>query len=167
MYSTFSALAERVAVRRPAVPIRTEPGIMAFQELAAAAGTVLLDGDERLVLIPAHEPCAAAALRAAAGDPQTALVVYKGGGRLLEVMAVLAEAGRTEGAVLGELLGLPGGRVRAVAELGDEPVTYLATVVVPPRRETIPAETIPAGTAQALPERGDPGRLTAPPVAAS
>ena len=41
--------------------------------------------------------------------------------------------------MLGELLGLPGGRVRAVAELGDEPVTYLATVVVPPRAPLVPA----------------------------
>lgn len=138
VYSTFSSVAERVGARRPQVPISTEPGIMAFQELAAAAGTVLVDGDERLVLIPAHEPCAAAAVRAAAGDPRTALVVYKGGSRLAEVASILAEAGRAEGAVLGELLGLPGGRVRPVAELGDEPVTYLATMVVPPRRGAEP-----------------------------
>lgn len=134
VYSTFSSVAERVGARRPHVPIGTEPGIMAFQELAAAAGTVLLDGDERLVLIPAHEACATTAVRAAAADPRTALVVYKGGSRVAEVAAILEEAGRTDGAVLGELLGLPGGRVRAVADLGDEPVTYLATVVVPPQR---------------------------------
>lgn len=47
---------------------------------------------------------------------------------------MLAEAGRLEGAVLGELLGLPGGRVAAVADVADQPATYLATVVVPPVR---------------------------------
>ena len=40
VYSTFSSVAERVAALRPRTPVRTEPGIMAFQELAARTGTV-------------------------------------------------------------------------------------------------------------------------------
>ena len=47
VYSTFSSLAEEVRDRRPAVPIETVPGIMAFQDLAARAGTVLVDGEDR------------------------------------------------------------------------------------------------------------------------
>ncbi len=73
-------------------------------------------------------------LAAAAADPSAAVVVYKGGGRLPELALLLAEAGRLDGAVLGELLGLPGGRMAPVREVADRPASYLATVVVPPVR---------------------------------
>ena len=140
VYSTFSSLAGEVRARRPDVPIETVPGIMAFQDLAARSGTVLVDGDERLVLVPARAGSDPTVLAAAVGDPSAALVVYKGGGRLPEVARLLAEAGRLDGAVLGELLGLPGGRVAAVADVAGQPATYLATVVVPPVRTGSAAE---------------------------
>jgi precorrin-2/cobalt-factor-2 C20-methyltransferase len=108
---------------------------MAFQDLAARSGTVLVDGDERLVLVPARAGSDPAAVAAAAADPSAALVVYKGGGRLPELAKVLARVGRLDGAVLGELLGLPGGRVAKVSDVADRPATYLATVVVPPVRD--------------------------------
>jgi len=134
VYSTFSSLAEEVRARRPDVPIETVPGIMAFQDLAARSGTVLVDGDERLVLVPARAGSDPAAVAGAAADPSTAVVVYKGGGRLPELAQVLAQAGRLGDAVLGELLGLPGGRVAKVGDVADRPATYLATVIVPPVR---------------------------------
>jgi precorrin-2/cobalt-factor-2 C20-methyltransferase len=134
VYSTFSSLAEEVRARRPGVPVETVPGIMAFQDLAARAGTVLVDGDERLVLVPARAGSDPAVLAAAAANPSAAVVVYKGGGRLPELARLLAEAGRLDGAVLGELLGLPGGRMAPVREVADRPASYLATVVVPPVR---------------------------------
>jgi len=49
------------------------------------------------------------------------------------VAAQLAEHGRLDGAVVGEMLGLPGGREVAVASVADRPASYLATVVVPAR----------------------------------
>ncbi len=134
VYSTFSSVAASVRERRPSVPIESIPGIMAFQDLAARSGTVLVDGDERLVLVPAHRGDGAEAVAAAAADSRSAVVVYKGGSRLPELAAALAAAGRLEGAVVGELLGLPGGRVAAVADVADRPATYLATLVVPPVR---------------------------------
>ncbi len=141
VYSTFSSLAEEVRDRRPDVPIETVPGIMAFQDLAARSGTVLVDGDESLSLVPVRAGSDPAALAAAAADPSTAVVVYKGGGRLPELAEVLDRAGRLKGAVLGELLGLPGGRVARVADVADRPATYLATVVVPPvRSRTQPSQ---------------------------
>ncbi len=134
VYSTFSSLAEEVRARRPAVPIETVPGIMAFQDLAARAGIVLVDGEERLVLVPARSGSDCEVIAAAAADPSAALVVYKGGGRLPVLAGLLADAGRLQGAVLGELLGMPGGRMAAVADVAAQPATYLATVVVPPVR---------------------------------
>jgi precorrin-2/cobalt-factor-2 C20-methyltransferase len=134
IYSTFGSLADAVRARRPDVPIEVVPGIMAFQDLAARTATVLVDGTEHLVLVPAHVSARGDALAAAAADPHAAVVVYKGGAQIATVAATLAEHGRLDGAVLGELLGLPGGRVARVADVADRPASYLATLIAPPVR---------------------------------
>ena len=134
VYSTFSSLADAVRGRRPAVPVEVVPGIMAFQDLAARTGTTVVDGTEHLVLVPAHAAAGDATLAAAAADPSAAVVVYKGGAQIGAVAATLAGHDRLEGAVMGELLGLPGGRVAALADVADRPASYLATLLVPPVR---------------------------------
>ena len=48
-----------------------------------------------------------------------------------ELAARARPRGRLDGAVVGELLGLPGGRAEPVADVGRPPGPYLATVVVP------------------------------------
>jgi len=132
VYSTFPALARLVGARRPAVPTATVPGVMAFQELAAEAGTVLAEEGERLAVVVADgEP---GALEAALAEPGCTVVVYKGGRHLPAVARVLAAHDRLDGAVLGEMLGLPGGRWVPVDTVADRPASYLATVVVPARR---------------------------------
>jgi precorrin-2/cobalt-factor-2 C20-methyltransferase len=91
---------------------------------------VLLDGVESLTLVTAlagPEP-----VTEALADPTRAVVVYKGGRHLPAIAKALADAGRLDGAILGELLGLPGERVAPVAEAVDQPASYLATVIVPP-----------------------------------
>jgi precorrin-2/cobalt-factor-2 C20-methyltransferase len=128
--STFSAIAEEVRRARPTVPIETVPGIMAFQDLAARAGTVLLDGAQTLTLVTALDGPGDAA--EALADPSRAVVVYKGGRHVPALAQALAEVGRLDGAVLGELLGLPGQRVAPVATVADRPASYLATLIVPP-----------------------------------
>jgi precorrin-2/cobalt-factor-2 C20-methyltransferase len=130
VYSTFPALAAAVRERRPRTLVRTVPGITAFQALAARSGTVLLAGTERLSLVTAldgPEP-----LDAVVDDPQAAVVVYKGGRHLPAVAKRLADAGRLDGAVAGELLGLPGERVLPAADMAEGPASYLVTVIVPP-----------------------------------
>jgi len=130
VYSTFSAIAEEVCRARPAVPIETVPGIMAFQDLAARTGTVLLDGAQTLTLVTALNGPGDAA--EALADPCRAVVVYKGGRHVPGLAKVLAEVGRLDAAVLGELLGLPGQQVVPLAAVADRPASYLATVIVPP-----------------------------------
>jgi len=130
VYSTFSTLAARVRELRPEARIRTVPGIMAFQELASRAATVVLQNTERLALVTALD--GPQALDGALADPSQAVVVYKGGRHLPAMARRLAEAGRLDGAVVGELLGLPGERIVDVAAAGDGPAAYLATVIVPP-----------------------------------
>ncbi|MGQ0521723.1 MAG: precorrin-2 C(20)-methyltransferase [Actinomycetota bacterium] len=129
VYSTFSSVAAAVAAGRPATPVITVPGIMAFQELAARSGTVLVDGQQSFVVLPANTT--RRPLGDALADRTRAVVVYKGGGRMPAVAGELRAAGRMAGSVLGELLGLPGERVAAVADVADRPASYLSSVIVP------------------------------------
>ena len=133
VYSTFSSVAEVVARLRPGTPVETVPGIMAFQDLAARSGTVIVDGAESFVVVPALGDDDQPVTRALAETDQ-AIVLYKGGRHLPRIATQLEEAGRLPGAVLGELLGLPGERMQPVAEVADRPASYLATVIVPPVR---------------------------------
>jgi precorrin-2/cobalt-factor-2 C20-methyltransferase len=130
VYSTFSSVATKVRRLRPDARIETVPGIMAFQELASRSGTVVLQNTERLALVTALD--GPDVLDGALADPTQAVVVYKGGRHLPEMAKRLAAAGRLDGAVMGELLGLPGERVLPVADAAEGPAAYLATVIVPP-----------------------------------
>jgi precorrin-2/cobalt-factor-2 C20-methyltransferase len=132
VWTIFPRVAAAVAARRPGVPVETVPGIMAFQELAARADTVLADGEEELTLVTLSGD--AGRLGPLLDDPARGLVVYKGGRVLPEVATMLERRGRLGSAVLGEMLGLPGGRSVPVADAANRPASYLATVIVPPTR---------------------------------
>jgi precorrin-2/cobalt-factor-2 C20-methyltransferase len=134
IYSTFSSVAAAVTAARPGTEIATVAGIMAFQDLAARTATVLLDGTERLQLVTALD--GPGALEAALAQPDQAVIVYKGGRHLPAILKALADAGRTDDAVIGELLGLPGQRVAPARLWPDQPASYLATVIVAPSPRT-------------------------------
>jgi precorrin-2/cobalt-factor-2 C20-methyltransferase len=138
IYSTFSALAAVVRRQRPATRIGTVAGIMAFQDLAARSGTVLLDGAESLRLVTALD--GPEAVTEALGSNGEAVVVYKGGRHMPAIVKALADVGRIDGAVIGELLGLPGQRIVPASDSAwaDHGATYLATVIVPPAKRTRP-----------------------------
>ena len=132
VFSTFPALARRIARQRPGVPIQSVPGIMSFQELAARTGTVLAEGDEHVELVTLQEDLSN--LEDPLQKADCTLVLYKGGRHLPAVAERLRAHRRHEGAVVGEMMGLPGGRSGAVTEFADRPASYLATVVIPARR---------------------------------
>jgi precorrin-2/cobalt-factor-2 C20-methyltransferase len=129
VYTVFPALRRAVAARRPVVPAATVPGVMAFQQLAAEAGTVLAEHNERLVVLVGDEDLHA--LDTLLEIPRCTVVIYKGAPHLPAVTAQLRDHDRLDGAVMGEMLGLPGSRVAAVASLADQPASYLAAMVVP------------------------------------
>lgn len=129
VYSTFSSIAAAVRTARPSAVIETVPGVMAFQDLASRAHVVLTDEQQSLVVLPANG--GGQALTDALSDPARAIVVYKGGRRLPDLARRLQDAGRLDGAVLGELLGMPGERIAAVADVADRPASYLSAVIVP------------------------------------
>jgi precorrin-2/cobalt-factor-2 C20-methyltransferase len=129
VYSTFSSVAAGVATTRPGTTIVSVPAVMAFQELAARAGTVLADEQQSLVVLPANVDDRA--LATALADRSRTVVVYKGGRRLTDVAASIARADRLGDAVLGELLGMPGERLSPLAVAADRPASYLSAIVVP------------------------------------
>jgi precorrin-2/cobalt-factor-2 C20-methyltransferase len=127
VYSTWSSIAAAVRRHRPATPVEQVPGIMAFQALAARTGTVVADERTRLVVRTA---LGGEDLSCGLDDPELTTVVYKGGRHLPALAAAAHRAGRP--AVAGELIGMPGERVAALADLADAgPASYLATVIIP------------------------------------
>ena len=126
VYSTFTYLARAVQKIEPKVEVETVPGITALQDLASRSGTVLLEGDERLALLPftaGEEP-----LKEALAGFET-VVCYKGGSRLGEVLRVAEEGGRMEDAVYGARLGIEGEEVVPAREMVGREGTYLSTVI--------------------------------------
>jgi len=132
VFSTFSLVAKEVADLAPEIEIRTVPGIMAFQEVASMSGLNLLDETEKLFLVTAFQGIDD--VKESLQHDNAAVVIYKGGRQLAEVKQALHEAGRLEGAVVGELIGLEGERVTKLAELTDPSISYLATIISPPSR---------------------------------
>ena len=125
VYSTFTYLARTVKEYMPGVEIFTVPGITAMQDLASRSGIVLLEGDERLALLPftAGEE----RLREALIGFET-VVCYKGGSRLAEVLKVAQETGRLANAVYGSRLGLEDEEVLDASEVAGREAPYLSTV---------------------------------------
>jgi precorrin-2/cobalt-factor-2 C20-methyltransferase len=134
VYSTFSYLAQTVRTLLPDVVVETVPGITAMQDLAARSGTVLVEGTERLALLPftAGEE----ALERALTDYDT-VVCYKGGRQIRTVLDVVRRAGRLDDAVYGARLGLDGEQIEpAAAHDAAGPAPYLSTLIVPAKRST-------------------------------
>jgi precorrin-2/cobalt-factor-2 C20-methyltransferase len=126
VYSTFTYLARTVKEYIPRVEILTVPGITAMQDLASRSGTVLLEGDERLALLPFT--AGEGGLREALLGFET-VVCYKGGSRMAEVLRVAREAGRLGGAVYGARLGIEGEEVLDASEMVGREAPYLSTVL--------------------------------------
>jgi precorrin-2/cobalt-factor-2 C20-methyltransferase len=135
VYSTFTAVAAAVRARRPGTAVESVPGVMAFQDLAARTGTVLVDERQTLTLLTGLD--GVEPIDTALADPDRAVVVYKGGRRLPEIAERAAARGRAGRAVMGELLGLTGERT-ARLDATPGPATYLATVIIPPVDGTAP-----------------------------
>jgi precorrin-2/cobalt-factor-2 C20-methyltransferase len=129
IYSTFSYLAQTVRALVPDVEVATVPGITAMQYLAAQSGTSLVEGVEPLTLMPLTAGLDRLRSALAAGGT---VVAYKGGRVLPDVLRVLEEAGRLDGAVFGASLGLSDEDVRPAGDLDrTSPAPYLSTVITP------------------------------------
>lgn len=134
VYSSFPALAEAVRALHGGAIVEAEPGILPFQQLAAATSTTVALDEERItVVILGDDP---ADLDPLFDRDDSTVVIYKGGRELPAVAASLAHRDRLGAAVAGELLGQPGERCLPLAELATGPGSYLATAIVPARRSS-------------------------------
>lgn len=134
VYSTFTYLARTVRALVPDAEIRTVPGVTAMQALAAASGTVLVEGRESLVLLPL---VAGVDVLRDALDAHDTVVAYKGGRVLPAVLAAVRDAGRLDDAVHGAALGLPDEDVRPAADVDcAASAPYLSTLLVTRRRSS-------------------------------
>jgi precorrin-2/cobalt-factor-2 C20-methyltransferase len=161
LYSTFSYLAQTVRGLVPGLTIETVPGITAMQDLAARSATVLAEGDEPLTLLPLT--AGTQAFRDALIRPGT-VVGYKLGAAAgpspAEVVALLAAAGRLDGAAAGARLGLPAQDIRPAKDLAREAtVPYLSTLIVPARR-TAPGSSLASARQREVPPSSPPPPAT-------
>lgn len=127
IYSTVSSVVTGVTAQRPETTVETISGIMAFQALAMAGEVVLTDEQQSMVLLPASAP--AEIIDAELSERTRTVILYKGGGRIAAVADQLEATDRLDGAVLGELIGMPGERIAPVAEVRDRPASYLSAVI--------------------------------------
>ena len=136
IYSTFSYLAATVRESRSDVEIRTVPGITAMQALAAASNTVLCEGNEPLVLLPALGGASAIddVLDHGALTGAT-IVAYKGGRHWPDMREALAAHGRLDAAVVGSHLGRHDQALHQGSAVDGE-IPYLSTVIAPSSRTT-------------------------------
>jgi precorrin-2/cobalt-factor-2 C20-methyltransferase len=122
VYSTFSDLAESVRALAGDLHVRIVPGITAMQDVAARAGTPLVQGAEALQLFPTAAGPQRFREACERGD---AVVAHEPGRMPPETLAVLRETGRFDDAVYEAGSGPPG-------EIAPGP--YLSTLLVPPAR---------------------------------
>lgn len=130
VYSTFTYLAEEIVALVPDVTVTTVPGITALQDLASRSGTVLVQHEESLTLLPLT---AGLDRVHAALEHSDTVVLYKGGRHLPRVREVLDDHDALDRAVFGARLGLADQDVRA--DVPDDPSPYLSTVIIPADRK--------------------------------
>ena len=132
IFSTFALVAKEVSKLSPKTEIKTIPGIMAFQEVASLGGINLLDETEKLFLVTAREGITD--VEDALRSTNAAIVIYKGGRNLVQIVETLEKANRLKGAVIGEMLGLDGESLEPLDAVTARKASYLATVIAPPLR---------------------------------
>jgi precorrin-2/cobalt-factor-2 C20-methyltransferase len=133
VYSTFAYLVATVRDLLGDLAVEVVPGVTAMQDLAARGGTALVEGGERLALLPLAAGTARLADALAGFDT---VVCYKGGRHLPEIVDALDASGRLGTALYGARLGLPGERIQPAATLRGGPGPYLSTVIALPERPT-------------------------------
>ncbi len=127
-YSTFGYLLETIRAAYPEIPIEIIPGVTSYQAGAAAAGHVLVEGSESLVVtsgVLSAEKLKQVILRA---DSAVILKVYRNYG---EIMRVLNELGLTDEAILVSRCGLEGEEIAWNLKLrGDRRPHYMSHLII-------------------------------------
>ncbi len=128
VYSTFSYLADGVRRRLPSAKIETVPGITTMNLAAALLNRPLVEGGERLCLLPLPEDLGEIAVLARSFDT---IVLYKIAGRLREAAAAIAGLGLSDSTAFVSRAGLPDQTVvPALDGLPADAAGYLSVLIV-------------------------------------
>ncbi len=128
VFSTFTSISSAVLEYRPETLIASAPGIMAFQYLASATNTVLLDNKETLALVTAIQDldCVSMAME----SNFDTIVVYKGGKYFRQIADLMEASDLDASFVTGELMGLEGERIDKPSRLSAKDYSYLSTMII-------------------------------------
>lgn len=118
VYSTWTYLRRAVEAQRPGTSIRVLPGVTALSAAAAGLGLPLVEGDERLALLPLPERVSDLDAFLPLVD---ALGIYKIGPRLGELAAYLRSKGLESSSYLATGVGLARERLSPFIDVGTRP----------------------------------------------
>ncbi len=124
LYGSFVTLSERIQGR---FPVKIVPGVSSLTASAAVLGQALAMREDSLVVIPATRP-AADIERLVLGADSAAII--KLGRHVAKVAGILERLGLAERARCVERAGLPGERVRSLAEAVAEGIPYFSMILV-------------------------------------
>ena len=128
IYSTYVYLLKMIRKYYPKVRIETIPGISAFNAAASAAGLTLVEGTERMAVVPVTKNLAGVREALQAFDT---VVLMKVGSKLGRVTALLKELGLIRRAILISRVGHPDEKiVRDLGALRDRKMGYLSVILV-------------------------------------
>ncbi|GAC1433252.1 MAG: precorrin-2 C(20)-methyltransferase [Chloroflexota bacterium] len=134
LYSTFIHLYRRLRAQRPPPPVEIVPGVTSITAAAAAAGLPLVDGAERLAILPATDDLRH--VRAALEAFDT-VVLLKVNSVFDHVLDLLEEMALVESAVHVTRAGAPTQRIEMdVRRLRGQPIDYLSLLVIKKMRES-------------------------------
>jgi precorrin-2/cobalt-factor-2 C20-methyltransferase len=129
IYSTYIYLLRTLRQNFPDIEVETIPGISAFNAAAARAQIPLVQGDERMAILPVRKDLKGLREVLKAFDT---VVLMKVGSKLDKVMALLAELDLLKHSVLVSRLGQPGERMlHDLSSLNEvQREGYLSVIIV-------------------------------------
>lgn len=128
IYSTYIYLLKILKQDFPDIKVETIPGISAFNAAASRAGFSLLEGKEKMAVLPVTETLDG--IEEALEDFDT-VVLMKVGAKLQKVISLLKQKGLTQNAVLISRVGHQNEKiVRKIASIKDKELGYLSVILV-------------------------------------
>jgi len=128
IYSTYIYLLKMFKQDFPKIDVETIPGISAFNAAASRAGFSLLEGKEKMAVLPVTETLDG--IEEALKDFDT-VVLMKVGAKLQKVIHLLKQKGLAKNAVLVSRAGHPNEKIiRNIARIKDKELGYLSVILV-------------------------------------
>src|SRR3989338_6996049 len=128
IYSTYIYLLRIIKQDYPKIEVETIPGISAFNAAASRAGFSLLEGKEKMAVLPVNETMDG--IEDALKDFDT-VVLMKVGAKLQKVIRLLKQKGLAKNAVLISRVGHPNEKIiRNIANIKDKELGYLSVIFV-------------------------------------